>query len=666
MAALLGAALSIFASCGNENMDHAATASDATPLQGLSAKIAGSTGTRATRAASSEPLYVGREEFVGGDKIQMTKFCRTVKPITTFVYTDQVWNKGEQGGWTRESDDTKIYWSDAASEHTFVGYSLPYEGFSWEEKDNVYHGQLTLTSDTIDYTNYTDAETSEEVSGNEKLKKDDVVLTYSEKVVPDATGIANIEFRHGLACVTIDLNISGFASTSGMGPDEKDNATRVVDMKILNQPYKYTWDKMSAVVTAEDVTTELKPIKAWTNSTEGDATTSGRDRRFYYHTLAVPGTREKLEMEFTVTYPDPYNAKKKLWKTYTATATNVKMEGGKRTLIKISLNHKNEEMTVGTEYIDWQFLETHDEADLHKNSIYLSSVDESNVVYHGDVTTADDAVWLYTDKSTTDETVYDIYGNDGSEKNPYSIATANQLLCFAYEVNKGNMDFEDKYIQLDANLYMQASTSASGVSWIGIGTSENPFQGHFYGGLHSISRLKGNSLFGYIDSEGTVEGVSLENMLGTTNGGSVAENNAGTITGCAVNGDVASNAGIAGGICATNSGTISACYHIGAVKAATTAGTIAGENTGTIIGNTCYAASGMTGETILLQCYYDTEFYSLGTSDDATKWGKTSSDLMKNAFVTTLNDNIGSDSSYKYQFSPSEFPKLVEKSDTGQ
>ena len=160
-----------------------------------------------------------------------------------------------------------------------------------------------------------------------------------------------------------------------------------------------------------------------------------------------------------------------------------------------------------------------------------------------------------------------------------------------------------------------------------------------------------------------MEGVSLENMLGTKNGGSVAYSNAGTITGCAVNGDV-SGQSLAGGICATNSGTISACYHIGAVSATTTAGTIAGENKGTITGNTCYAASGMTGSTILLQCYYDTEFYS--PVEDTTQWGKTSSELIKNAFVTTLNGNIVDDSSYKYQFSPSEFPKLVEKSETGQ
>ncbi len=161
-----------------------------------------------------------------------------------------------------------------------------------------------------------------------------------------------------------------------------------------------------------------------------------------------------------------------------------------------------------------------------------------------------------------------------------------------------------------------------------------------------------------------MEGVNLASMLGTKNGGSVAENNAGTITGCAVNGDVAHNTEVAGGICATNSGTISVCYHIGAVDTdvnSGTTGTIAGINTGTIDGKTCYAASGMKGSTIHIQCYYDTEFYSLGSEEDVDTWGKTSSDLMKMAFVTALNGNIGDSSSYEYKFSPSEFPQLVKK-----
>ncbi len=148
MAALLGAVLGIFASCGNET-ESAATASGARALQGLSATIAGSsTGTRATRATSSEPLYVGREKFVGGDKIKMTKFMRTDNSIQDFTYTDEDWQKtSDDAGWTRVSEEKPIYWSDAASNHTFIGYSLPYADFSWtKDDDGTYHGQLTLVS----------------------------------------------------------------------------------------------------------------------------------------------------------------------------------------------------------------------------------------------------------------------------------------------------------------------------------------------------------------------------------------------------------------------------------------------------------------------------------------------------------------------------------------
>ncbi len=669
-AALLGMMTPVWIACSSEGENTTTASADAILLQGVKADISVETSgnTRATRATTTarEPLYVGREAFVANDAFTMTKFCRTVSTIDDFSYNNQVWiKKTSDSGWTREDDNTKIYWSDAQNGHTFIGFSVPQDKtFDWTEAKGVYSGQLTATGDTIDYTNYTQDGT--EVSGNEKMKKDDVVLTYSKEVVPDATGIATVYFRHGLACLTIDLNISGFASTSGMAPDEKDNAARVVSMKILNQPYQYQWSQDGDAVVAVNEE-ETKTVKAWANHVDGDATTSGRDRRFYYHTLAVPGTRSEINMEFMVTYPDPTNTKRKLWKTYTATAKDVKLVGGKRTVIKISLNHQNEDMTVGAEFVDWIFRETPDDAGLDKNSIYLSSTSDSGIKMHDDasIVTSDDATWLYTDESSLNQDILDIYGNDGSKEHPYSITSANQFLAFAYEVNKGLMDFSDKYVQLDANLYMQASTSGTNVSWIGIGTSDHPFKGHFYGGLRNINRLKGCSLFNYIGEGATVEGVVLVNMLGTTNGGSVAMNNAGTITGCGVNGDVVGTSK-AGGICATNSGTISMCFHIGAVKATDETGVVGGiaaENTGSgsIVGNSCYVASGMTGGTVTMQCYYDKEFYPSGTTDEQSSWGKSSSELMKASFVTALNRGCPDGSSYQFNFSPSEYPSLGTK-----
>ncbi len=629
---------------------------DILEMSGFKAQI-NANSSRAIRAISGkEPLYVGRSSFKGGDTIVMTHFGRTENPITEFTYKGIYWEKQtDESGWTRVDDNNKIYWSDANNAHTFIGYSKPYGDFKWTKTEvegtpDVYHGQLTLTNDTIDYTNYTD-ESGNEVSGNEKLKNDDIVLAYSKSVVADETGIGTVDFRHALSCLTFDLNINGFSSDPSIGENEKDNATRVVSLIVYNQPYQYKWAQTSDSAEEED-NSKTANVKAWTNHIDGDATTNGRYRRFYYHTLAVPGSRDKIDIEFTVTYPDPLNTANTLSNTYTATATNVELIAGKRTTIKITLNHQNESMTVGAEYNDWEYENTPDQGVLTKKSTFLSSTARANVKLHDEAgLIKDDATWLHTD---SDGNVVDIYGNDGSEDSPYSISSANELLSFAYEVNEGKMTFEGKYVTLNANLYLQGSTSGSNVEWIGIGSATYPFKGHFDGRLHSINRLKGKSFFGYVSSEATVSGVTLTEMLGTTDGGCIVCNNAGAISGCMANGDV-TGSDYAGGICETNSGTIIACAHIGSVKATNT-GSIAGQNTGTI--SAAYATSKFTATNTEIQCYYDKTMYTAATDEEATKWGKTSIEMLKQDFVTLLNNEIGTATAYRFKYQPSECPSI--------
>ena len=656
-------AIAAFTACNNEE-GSVADYADALPLQGLSAGIHGgeNVSVRASRTsmAEKEPLYVGRSSFVGGDEIVMTKFARTDNPIPEFSYNGLTWEKKtDESGWTRADESKKIYWSDAKSSHTFIGYSLPSQSFTWTKEEgtaglaDTYRAQLTLDSDgAVNYTNTTEGDGTEK-SGNDKMKADDVVLSYDTEVVADATGIATVYFRHALSCLTINLNISGFSATTGVGDDEGDNATRVTQLTIHSQPYKYKWTQGSDAAVMDDESATAN-VHAWTNSPDGDPTTKGRNRRFYYHALAVPGTRD-VEMDFTVTYPDPLDDTKTLTNTYTATATGVDFTAGKRTTINVTLNHKNEKITVGAEYDDWEFQETPDEGNLAKNTTYLSSTSMDNVVLHDkDGLISDDATWLYKDGSN----VVDIYGNDGrTAEKAYTISSANQLLAFAYEVNQGKMDFEGKYVRLDANLYLQPTTSASSIEWIGIGNETYPFKGHFDGGLRDLRRLKGASLFGKIAEGATVQGVRLYQMVGTTDGGSVACNNAGTVTGCWTNGNVSNSNGNAGGICAQNSGTITVCSHIGAVTATGgCAGTIAGSNAGTI--TACYAGTGLTGTSADVQCYYDKGMYTSDDEDVTTKWGKTTSEMTQQSFVTLLNTEAGTGALYKFTHQPSEYPSI--------
>lgn len=658
--------MAICGACSNDSDDNVST-QNVKVLTGINADIYGTDAaiTRASNTTEKEPIYVGRQVFVGGDKIVMTSFQRTYNPISDFTYNDIRWKKGgnegeTEGGWNRDNDDSennekKIYWSDADNYHTVVGYSIPQEmpAENWsktaEESVNNYEGQLTLSDNKVIY------------DSKEKLTKDDVVLTYSKEIKSDATGIATIYFQHALSCLTVDVNIQGFAATPGMGAEEKDNASRVNNLIILNQPYKYMWKQTSDSVETIENDESKADITAFTNNPDGEG--SGNGRRFYFHALAVPGSRDAITIKFDVTYPNPLKPEEKITNTYKATAAKkVIFQAGKRTTIKINLNHENEKITVGAIYDDWVFKDTPDQGNLDKNSTYLASTESKSVKLHNEKgLTIDDATWLYMDG----ENIKDIYGNEGTKEKPYTISTANQLLAFAYEVNEGVMSFDGKYVRLDASIHMQPTTSSTNVEWIGIGTQEHPFEGNFDGGLRDISYLKGKSLFGNISTNAIVEGLSLSRMIGTTDGGSIACVNNGTIYGCMVKGDVSGTTN-AGGICATNKGTIMACAHIGDVTATnetggdTNAGGMAGENSGTILAS--YFAGSLTAATTSPQCYFNSDIYH---STSEKKWAKPTIDMIMQAFVDDLNfeitDSRTKQNLRKYQFiyQPSEYPSLV-------
>ena len=655
--------MAICGACSNDSDDNVST-QNAKVLTGINADIYGTNAaiTRASNTTEKEPIYVGRQVFVGGDKIVMTSFQRTDNPISDFTYNDIRWKKGgnegeTEGGWNRDNDDSennekKIYWSDAENYHTVVGYSIPQKMHTenWsktaEESVNNYEGQLTLSDNQVIY------------DSKENLTKDDVVLTYSKEIKSDATGIATIYFRHALSCLTVDVNIQGFAATPGMGAEEKDNASRVKDLIILKQPYKYMWKQTSDSVETIENDESKADITAFTNNSDGEG--SGNGRRFFFHALAVPGLRDAITIKFDVTYPDPLKPTTTITNTYKATAKNVFFLAGKRTTIKINLNHENEKITVGAIYDDWVFKDTPDQGNLDKNSTYLASTERSNIRLHDEKgLTIDDATWLYMDG----ENIKDIYGNDGTKDKPYTISTANQLLAFAYEVNKGVMSFDGKYVRLDASIHMQPTTSSTNVEWIGIGSEDHPFDGNFDGGLRDISYLKGKSLFGNISTNAIVEGLSLSRMIGTTDGGSIACVNNGTVYGCMVKGDVSGTTN-AGGICATNNGTIMACAHIGDVTTTnetdTKAGGMAGENSGTILAS--YFAGNLTASTTSPQCYFNSDLYP-PTSEK--KWAKPTIDMIMQAFVDDLNfeitDSRTKQNLRKYQFiyQPSEYPSLV-------
>ena len=677
-------------SCSDDNLP-GENSIDANPviIDGIKATMGSDIDSRAD-VPLTDPDYIGRKDFTSGDNLVFTTIKRTDNPIAIYSYEGILWERTGDS-WVRGSDDKakKIYWSDALNGHTFTGYSKPAmpagQTFYWEEKDKYYYGHLgNFTNPSADVIDYTSKFAEDGVtiaaadSGSIKLRRDDIVLTHNPALKAQPGGsIALVEFRHALSNILIVVNINGFAASN----DAEDTQSIVSDMRLADQPVNYKWNKASDKAEPLDVSdesnvsnwSETKTLKACIFSPKGKNT--GRYKQFTFSTLAVPTTADGRDMSFTfdVTYPDPLRPNTEtLTKTYTATLSKVKLYAGKRTQINITLEHTNEKMTVGAEYINWEFVSTPDESNLVKKSTFLTSTDRNHVTIHTDPkATEDDATWLYYKRDINgdiqkdakgNDIILDVYGNDGTEVKPYIIATADQLLSFAYEV-KGTTEggaefnFSGKCVKLDAAITMQPKLTtqaddANAVLWIGIGDNGHAFNGKFLGYSRQLSGLLGKPLFIKTGKDAFVEHISLKNVLGVDGGGAAVETNGGILGACIIEGDVIYTATgtetYCGSLAAVNEATghILSCVHIGKVQGPGFVGGLVGLNKGHIV------ASYHTGY-VISDSRDNSKVYGTAKSDNGKVFGiyfnsdylpgtnesgaQSTSDLQSESFVTEIN-----------------------------
>jgi hypothetical protein len=292
-------------------------------------------------------------------------------------------------------------------------------------------------------------------------------------------------------------------------------------------------------------------------------------------------------------------------------------------------------MYMDVEYSDWNYVATPDLGALRKKSTFMDI--NSIVTIHTDGNAnVDDATWLYQ-KGVE---LFDIYGNEGTEEKPYRITSASQLLSFAKEVKAGER-FSGKFIRLDADITMQASTAktnvesetstANPIAWIGIGEDGKSFDGTFLGGDRYINRLYGSPLFVSLGEHACIEQLHITSIGTIAGSGALANTNDGTIGGCKVIDDVNTTAGALVG---TNNGLIYASYCTG--ETGTT--TLIGSNSGQVVG-----------------CYQSTDLTAL---DEASLEAK----------VKTLNSDLGdlykkntSLTQYEYIYSPGNYPSVKKK-----
>ena len=543
--------------------------------------------TRAEAAPTKTDIVVGRDEFADGDEIVFTSIKRTEPPLKAFTYSN-IHYKKEDAKWVRvrlDNDPEKIYWTDATSNHTFIGYSLPKADYHWEKGQPVagfdtYEGELGYQQEDIDYT-----------TGNDALKQEDLLLNYNTKTQAETGGLSTkVTFTHALSNVCVVVNIKNFAASASA----VDTVVKVSHMVLANQPTKYNWGIYSSAVKTLDFANQTtKKLKLWCPKPAGEGT--GQSKTFKFYGITTPqdktfhkvnGNNEPLKFSFTVTYPDPMKPAETLTKTYSGEFTRlVNFNAGMCTTLNISLNHKDEQMFTGVTYTNWNYVETPDLGKLRKKSTFMdmTAQEEGNVKVHTGVKTADDATWLYQDGND----VKDIYGHDGtSAQNAYVIKSAQQLLALAKEVNS-DYTFKGKFIRLEADITMQKSAKDSTYIWNGIGDDSHLFEGTFLGGDRFINRLKGSPLFAKLGENAHVEQLQITAIGDITGGGALADTNEGVIVACRVIDDVNTTGGALVG---TNSGTIYASYYTGTNETLLVGENV--ENKGTTIG--CYVANNIT------------------------------------------------------------------------
>lgn len=187
--------------------------------------------------------------------------------------------------------------------------------------------------------------------------------------------------------------------------------------------------------------------------------------------------------------------------------------------------------------------------------------------------------------------VKDIFaGGDGSENNPFQIATATQLRNMEYLVNKKNAEYGSSHYKLIADIalndntenYANWATTAPANTWTPMGSDTTvSFKGVFDGGNFSISGVYSNAkfsgLFGAIGAEAVVKNLTIkESFVKTTSAGGMvgmlAGYNKGRIHNVHNEGNVSANMTTAGSyvlggglIGFNNEGIIDSCSNAGSI-----------------------------------------------------------------------------------------------------
>jgi uncharacterized repeat protein (TIGR02543 family) len=214
-------------------------------------------------------------------------------------------------------------------------------------------------------------------------------------------------------------------------------------------------------------------------------------------------------------------------------------------------------------------------------------------------TTKDGGYHTYNNGTATvwvkDSGTAEFAGGDGSEDNPYLIATPEHLNNVRNYLGAENAD---KHFKLTANLNLNVAPYNTGEGWEPIGASDD-FTGSFDGGGYTISGLVINrpaqddiGLFGYAETMAKIRNLGLVGVkvTGSDCVGGLVGGNRGQVTNSYVTGDVTGKDRV-GGLVGQNFGSIADSYATGTVTDTWSGsiGGLAGENSANGTITNCHA-----------------------------------------------------------------------------
>ncbi len=95
----------------------------------------------------------------------------------------------------------------------------------------------------------------------------------------------------------------------------------------------------------------------------------------------------------------------------------------------------------------------------------------------------------------------------GTKENPYQISTKEELVYFAEQVNDGNKDYANAYVELTDDIDLE------NMSWTPIGSNRTaPFRGHFNGAGHTVSGLNVETARSYYGFFGCLEDAEIKDL----------------------------------------------------------------------------------------------------------------------------------------------------------